>query len=542
MTAEADDRVVVATPARLARSTVTMSVLTAVSRATGLVRIILVGAVVGTTYLGNTYETTNTIPNIVFELMAAGTFQAVLIPALVRYESKDDQEQAEQVASSVFGIALVALMGVAAVGMLMSPWIADLLFSGSSEAVRAEQVRLGTIFLLIFLPQVGMYAVGMVATAVLNSQNRFAAPAIAPAVNNVIVCVAYGLFWLSRDGGPPVLELSNLQIALLAGGTTLGVVGFCAVPLLAVRRTSFRLRIRFDRHHPAVRQVLRMGVWAAGFLATTQLLILVELLLSNKVEGGVVALQIGWTFFLLPYALFAQPILTALFPTMSRQATHRDHAGFAHSVESGTEMICLFVIPCAIAFVAVAPAMCRAILFGAIDAAGAADVARVVVGFAPGVVGYGLLLFYARVLYAREDARTPTIVNLAAGIVGAAAMLATASVPDQEWQVPLLAAIHALAYSLAAVALALIIRRRLPEGDRPTLLRRLRPQLFAIAPVAIVGVLVGRQIPVHSRIESLVLGGIVGVGIIVAFALLTAAFGGPRPAALIAALKGGGRR
>ena len=67
----------------LARNTAMMTVLTLVSRATGLVRIVLVGAVVGTTYLGNTYESTNTIPNVVFELMAAGTFQAVLIPALV---------------------------------------------------------------------------------------------------------------------------------------------------------------------------------------------------------------------------------------------------------------------------------------------------------------------------------------------------------------------------------------------------------------------------------------------------------------------------
>ena len=527
MTQPAGDGVAVSPPPGLARSTVTMSALTAVSRMTGLVRILLVGAVVGTTYLGNTYESTNTIPNVVFELMAAGTFQAVLIPALVRFETRGEREEAEHVAASVFGISLVVLFGVAFLGMLASPLISKVLFSGSADAVRAEQVHLGTIFLLIFLPQVGMYAVGMVATGVLNSQNRFAAPAIAPAVNNVIVCTAYVLYWLSRDGGPPTLHLTPLQIGLLAGGTTLGVIGFCSVPLLAVRRTSFHLRVRFDRHHPAVRQILRMGAWAAGFLASTQLLIVVELLLSNSVEGGVVALQIGWTFFLLPYALFAQPILTTLFPTMARQVTTRDTEGYARSIESGTEMICLFVIPTAIAFVAVAPAMCRAILFGAITAAGAADVSRVVMGFAPGVIGYGLLLFYARVLYAQDDARMPTIVNVLAGIAGAIAMAATFSIPQEHWRVPLLAAIHALAYTFAAVALALIIRRRLPEGHRPALLRRLRPQLIAVVPVAVVGIYVGRQIPLESRLTALVLGGLVGVAILAAFGLLTSALGGP---------------
>ena len=82
----------------LARNTVTMTVLTAISRATGLVRILLVGAIVGTTYLGNTYQSTNTVPNIVFELMAAGTFQAVLIPALVRYQSEGNPKEAQNLA------------------------------------------------------------------------------------------------------------------------------------------------------------------------------------------------------------------------------------------------------------------------------------------------------------------------------------------------------------------------------------------------------------------------------------------------------------
>ena len=62
---------------RLARSTVMVTVLTAVSRLTGLVRVVVVAAVIGDTYLGNTYQSTNTVPNILFELMAAGTLTAV---------------------------------------------------------------------------------------------------------------------------------------------------------------------------------------------------------------------------------------------------------------------------------------------------------------------------------------------------------------------------------------------------------------------------------------------------------------------------------
>ena len=43
----------------LARSTATMTALTAASRATGLVRNVVVVAVLGDTFLGNTYQSSN---------------------------------------------------------------------------------------------------------------------------------------------------------------------------------------------------------------------------------------------------------------------------------------------------------------------------------------------------------------------------------------------------------------------------------------------------------------------------------------------------
>lgn len=539
MTVVAGSRPDIDSSSHLARSAMAMTMLTAASRATGLVRIVVMGAVVGTTFLGNTYESTNTVPLILFELMAAGTFQAVLIPSLVQQLDRGQHDEAEHVAASVLGLALMALLGVAAAGMAVSPLIARALFSGADPAVRAQEIRLGTIFLLIFLPQVAMYAVGMVSTAVLNANGRFAVPAVAPAVNNVVVTTAYALFWLSRSGAPPSLDLSVLQIALLAGGTTAGVAGFCALPLIATRLTDFRLHLRFDRHHPEVRRILRMGAWGAGFLVSTQILIAVELVLANRDEGGVLALQIGWTFFLLPYAMFAQPVLTTLFPAMARQVAQRDHAGFARSIESGTELICLFTIPMGIAFMAVAPAMTRGLLFGEIDAKGAAAVARVVVAFAPGVVGYGLLLFYSRVFYAYHDARTPTVVNLAAGIGGAVAMVVGIDSIPSRWQVPSLAAWHAGAYTLAAVVMVLLIGRRLTAGHRPRLLHRLRPQLLAAVPVTIAGVAAGRSLPISSRISALLGGAAVGTAILIAYVLATSLLGGPSPRRLLGALRRG---
>ncbi|MGZ4534994.1 MAG: hypothetical protein ACXVXE_05575, partial [Nocardioidaceae bacterium] len=69
-----------------ARDTLTLGGWTAVSRATGVLRIVVVGAVLGPTFFGNTYQLTNSLPNLIYYGFLAGSlFSSLLVPALVRH-------------------------------------------------------------------------------------------------------------------------------------------------------------------------------------------------------------------------------------------------------------------------------------------------------------------------------------------------------------------------------------------------------------------------------------------------------------------------
>jgi putative peptidoglycan lipid II flippase len=455
--------------ADLARSTLGMTALTAVSRLTGFVRVLVVAGVLGTTYLGNTYQSANTIPNLLFELMAAGILQAVLIPTLVGMLDRGDRDEAQRVTQSVLGLAATGLAVVAAVGALTAPWLMRLLVSGVADpAIRDQQVRLGTLLLWLFLPQVVLYAAGMVATGVLNASGRFALPVFAPAVNNVVVTASYGLFWWMRGGAAPSLDLTGPQVLVLGGGTTLGVLAFCAVPVVAVVRSGFSLRPRFDHRHPEVRRVARLGVWAAVLVAGTQVLMAVVLVLANRVEGGVVAYQVAFTFFLLPHALFALPVLTALFPTLSRHSRAEEDHAFLTAVGSGIQAIAYLVLPASAFFVVLARPLADAFLFGEITGEGARQVAGAVAAFGPGLVGYGVFLFLARAFYARGDTRTPALVGAAVVAGGGLAMVVGAHLAPLRQVVPVLAGTHSAAYLAGATAIFVLLRRRVPgRGARP---------------------------------------------------------------------------
>ncbi|QXC62026.1 hypothetical protein KSP35_04210 [Aquihabitans sp. G128] len=523
----------------LARSMAAMTALTALSRLTGFVRIVVVAAVLGTTFLGNVYQSANTIPNVVFELVVAGLVQAVLIPSLVARLDRGDQAEAEHVAGAVLGLTTVLLTGVAVVGALAAPWIARALFSGGgSDAARDAQAHLGTIFLWFFLPQVVFYAAGLVATSVLNAHHRFALPAVAPLANNVVVIAACAAFWWLRDGASPTLHLTTLETIVLAGGTTLGVLAFCGLPVLAVLRSSFRLRPNLDRHHPEVRRLARQGAWAAVFLAASQLLLVTVLVLGNRVEGGVVAYQVAFQFFLLPYALFALPVLTGLFPTLARQHAAADATGFVETTERGVRTVAYLVAGAAALLGALGGPISHAVLFGETTPRGAAQVAGALAGFAPGLLGYSLFLFASRVSYARGDTRTPALVNLAVVAGGSVAMaVGYAVVPDRH-RVAALAVGHSLAYLAGAAALLhLVVAKEAPQR-RSHLARAVSGPAFGAAVVALV--LVAGTNVVHTSTRTGALALLVGLGSAgaVAYVGLTWALGGPRPSEFVGALRG----
>ena len=450
---------------QLARSTATQTVLTGFSRVTGFVRVVVVAAVLGTTFLGNTYQSANTIPNIVFELFAAGAMQAVLVPALVARFDRGDDEGAERLAGSVLGFTALVLGTLAVVGALAAPWVMRILVSGVDDpAVRTEQVRLGAIFLWVFLPQVIVYDVGLVATAVLHARGRFALPAIAPAVNNVVVCAAYGLFAVMRDGKSPSLDLSAAEIAVLAGGTTFAVVAFCALPIVGAMRGGFRFRPNLDRRDAELRGLARQGAWAALFLTMTQILLGTVLVLANGVEGGVVGYQVAFTFFLLPHALFALPVLNTLFPDAARKAQAGDRDGVAVTVERGVRAIAFFVLPVAAGLVALARPAASIALFGENSAQGVDLVVAALVGFAPGLLGYGIFYFLSRIFYALDDTHTPALVHCAVVAVGVASMVVSSTWATGAGRIGALAWSHSITYLAgAAVLLVLVVRRLRPR-------------------------------------------------------------------------------
>ncbi|HMC42148.1 MAG TPA: lipid II flippase MurJ, partial [Acidimicrobiales bacterium] len=449
----------------LLRSTATITAWNTVSRITGFVRVLAVGAALGATFLGNTYQSSNLVSNLLFDVLAAGLLSAPLVPVLVPLLDRGRQEEAERVAGTVLSVSLVGLGVVVVVAVSARTAIMRLLtLDVHDAAVRSAEVRLGVFLLWFFLPQVLLYAVGAVMTALMHAARRFAAAAAAPVANNVAVTITMVAFLVMRHGTAPGLVPGRGQRLVLAVGTTAGVAAMATVPLVAAWRAGLRPRLCWELRRRELRQAARLGGWGAALLGAGQALIGVTLILANRVSGGVVAYQIAFTFFLLPHAVLAHPMLTALYPRLAALAAVRRWPSFASELGRGLRGIVLVTLPASAAIFVLGGPMLRLLRIGALDPAGARLVGRVLAAYAIGLAGYGAFLLLARASTAAGDARLPAVIAAAMAGAGALAMAAASGAARGGDRVVVLGVVHSAVVTTGAWLLLSGLRRRIGDA------------------------------------------------------------------------------
>lgn len=460
------------------RAAARMGAAAAVSRVFGGVRVAVIAAVLGTTALGDTFQSSNSVSNVLFELLAAGALSAVLVPAFVDHFEKDDEAGAEEVAGGVLVLAVLGLLVVSVAGIVAAPALARVLTSAVDDPiVAADQRALATVLLRFFIPQVVLYAVGTVATAVLNAKGSFSLPAAAPIGNTVVLVAAMAIFRLMA-GSEPGLDLSTAEQVVLGLGGTLGVAAFVGIPAVALRRRGFRLRMRPRAawRDERVRSLLRLSGWAVVQHAASAVLLVAAIIVGGGVAGGVVAYQFAFVVFLTPYGVLAQPILTTILPVMARHASADDRGEIGKALRWALSSMAAVTLPVSAACVALSVPIMRVLAFGrAAGGEGPELLGAALLSLGAGLLPYGAFLLLARGWYVLGDSRTPALTVGVASLAGAGLMVLGGAAVDGPGRLLVLGGAHSVTFLVASVWLAIRLRPEVgpvlgPELVRPAVL------------------------------------------------------------------------
>ena len=461
-------------PASAAGDSLTVAAWTILSRVTGLARVAVVAAVLGPTYTGNTYQFTNSLPNLLYYgFLAGGLFSSLLAPALVRHIDAGNWRASERVAGGFLGVTLVAMVAITPLAIILGPLALKVAVLGGPHAISAAEVRVGRLLIIMFIPQMFLYGVIGTATAVMNSRRRFALAAGAPAVENLgtiaVLVATAALYGTGRGLG----NLPTGELLLLGLGSTGAVALHAATQWWGARRAGVVLLPRPGWRDSEVRTVVRRAVPALGQAGLDAVQLLALLIAANRLPGGIVAFQIAWNFYTLANNLGTTPVALSLVPRLARMHLDGDARDFRDTLVRGLALGFFVTIPAAVALLVLAKPLAAATSFGQMDsAAGVAMVAAALAPMSLAVVGQTAFMIATYASYARKDTRSP----LRSMMLQAAVCLGLVS-SSLLVHGPAVLLVLGLALSVSIVVAAghLMIRMWRTLGDRGT--QRLAPSL-----------------------------------------------------------------
>ncbi|MDH6121653.1 putative peptidoglycan lipid II flippase [Kitasatospora sp. GAS204A] len=457
------------------RPELAMAAGTALSRLTGLGRVFALSYALGISPLADAYNLANTTPNMIYDLVLGGVLSATLVPVFVaklqsdrgdrgkggeRSGDQDQQDDGWAGVSAVLTVCLAVLLVitvlvVAAAGPLMHGYTLAAP-RGTAGVENATAVRL----LRLFAPQVLLYGVIALVTAVLNSIRRFALATFAPIANNLaLIALLLGLSGPLHRAAQAAGSPTEPRLLLLLGlGTTAGVAAQALVLAAGVSRSGARLRWRWAPRDAAVRQVAGLSGWTFAMVAANQAALFAVLLLANSRPGGVSAYTYAYTFFQVPFGVVAVSITGARQPAWAADWAAGRIRELRTEVAGGLRLLVLLMVPIAAVLAALADPIVRLLLgHGATGATGATLTGQVLAVLAMGLPGFSAYLYYVRVFQALRDLRSA----FGLYVLNNGLMVLLALALYRPFGVQGVAAAVSVAYTAAALAAAAVLRRRI---------------------------------------------------------------------------------
>ena len=390
-----------------------MAVGTLLSRITGLVRNLLLVAILGTAVLGDTYNVGNTMPNIIYNLIVGGALTAVFVPQIVRQSRAADGGSAYISRLFTFVSSLLLILTVLAI--LLAP----IFVSFYAPTFSGKSYELTLAFMRYCLPQIFFMGVFALLGQIANARSIFGPMMWAPILNNVVAISVFASFLSSEL---TFHRITNEQVRWLGLGTTLGVLVQALVLIPVLRRAKISLRPRFDWRGSGLGHSIRLAGWTVLFVLISQIGYLITVNLATRASVKALAegisYGVGYTpysnaylILLLPHSIVTISVVTAILPKLSSFVIDNDLAKLQEQLIKAIRLVGVVTVPSAAFFLAFGSLISDVLFFG-ISSNDARYIGYVLAAFALATIPLSINLIAIRGLNAFENTRAQVRANL----------------------------------------------------------------------------------------------------------------------------------
>ena len=392
----------------LFKSASTVSLLTLVSRITGLVRELLIASTFGASAMTDAFNVAFRIPNLFRRLFAEGAFSQAFVPVLAANKAQHGDEQTKLLIDRVATLLTWALLLTCVLGVAAAPVLVWSMASGLKQDPRGFEAA---VFMTRWMcPYIGFMSLVALSSGVLNTWRRFAVPAATPVLLNVAMIAAawLGAPWFKANGIEPVYALG--------AGVMVGGVLQLAVQVPALLQLGMLPKIRLNWTaarlawaDPATKNIAKLMLPALLGVSVAQISLLVNTQIASHLTPG----SVSWLTYAdrlmeFPTAMLGVAIGVVLMPRLAAAKAANDSEKYSAMLDWGLRVVVLLAVPCAVALLTFAqPLVATLYHYGAFTDRDVVQTTTALMGYGAGLVGLVAIKVLAPGFYASQDIRTP---------------------------------------------------------------------------------------------------------------------------------------
>jgi len=388
----------------------TVSLLTLVSRITGLARELLIATTFGASALTDAFNVAFRIPNLFRRLFAEGAFSQAFVPVLAATKAQEGEAATRLLIDRVATVLVWVLLLVSVLGVLAAPLLVWAMASGLRQMEAGNAFEAAVVMTRWMFPYIAFMSLVALAAGVLNTWKRFAVPAATPVLLNLAMIAAawFGAPWLKQLGIEPIYALA---MGVMAGG-----VLQLAVQLLALRRLGLLpalgwslTKLRVAWRDPHTQRVAKLMVPALLGVSVAQISLLINTQIASHLAPGSVSwLSYADRLMEFPTALLGVALGVVLMPQLAAAKASNDVARYSAMLDWGLRLVVLLAVPCALALLTFAKPLVAVLYhYGAFSERDVQQTTVALMGWGVGLLGVIAIKVLAPGYYASQDIRTP---------------------------------------------------------------------------------------------------------------------------------------
>ncbi len=338
------------------------------------------------------------LPDMIFQLIVMGALAASFIPLFAELKKKDEK-QAFHFTSVVMNWVLLIFLIFSLLAFIYAEQITGF---RTGKEFTPEQLVIAVKLTRLMLFAQFFFAISNFLTGILQSYQRFVAPALAPIFYNLGIML--GTVFLAKYFGIYAAGL----------GVLIGAFLHTAVQLPLVWKMGFRFKLDFNLNFPSVKKLfslmpprlLTVGITefqnlAMGFFATT------------IGDLSFVVVKLASRLMTLPIRFFGVPISQASLSFLSEESAVEDRDKFNRLLLQSLNQIAFFAMPASVLLLILRVPIVR-LVFGTYNFPWKTTVltGKVVAIIAISITAQAMVQLLIRAFHALKDTKTPFIITL----------------------------------------------------------------------------------------------------------------------------------